>query len=326
MTLSGSFLSLGGIWKTSILACERTSALVVVASCAVVLAAAAGLRRAARDDRRLVHSLAGAGVLALVLCALTTVPGVKDALDSAARHAPGLALFRDSHRVLAVVAVALVPGVAGAVSALLEQGGAPGRGGLRTVAALLGVAPVLMLPSLGWGLAGQLDPVTWPAGWREVADRIGPDDRTVVLPWSGGYRGFAWNDHQASLDPAPRQLPGEVLIDDRLLLDGAILPNESPYLARVGDALVQTDPADALRRLGVRWVLVEHGTGLVADIPRGQTVFEDSDLTLIDLGDPGTAAQADTPARPPAAVILGGDLVTIVVLAAGLFRYYRRVT
>jgi len=317
-----SLVSLGGIWKTSVLPSERTSVVIVVLACCLTVAAALGWRAAARtDERRLVASLAVAGVAALALCALTTVPVIQDGLDSAADHVPAAALFRDSHRLLALFAVALVPGLAAATTTVLRWA-VPGREGVRALGALLVLGPVVLLPSLAWGLAGELRPVPWPSDWRAVSQLIGHDDRTVVLPWMGGYRGFAWNDRQASLDPAPRMLPGEVLIDDRVLLRDTMIPSENAFLADVGEALVQPDPAVRLRALGIRWVLVEHGTGPLGELPEGTEAFADGDLTLIDLGEPASYA----PGRPPAAVVLGADLVTIAVLAAGLFRYYRRVT
>ncbi len=54
-----------------------------------------------------------------------------------------------------------------------------------------------------------------------------------MLPWRGGYRGFAWNDRAGVLDPAPRFFPGDVLVDDRLYVRGRVLASENPLLRRV---------------------------------------------------------------------------------------------
>ncbi len=131
---------------------------------------------------------------------------------------PALGLLRDTHRFLGPFVLALVPGVA-AATAWLDERARAGREGLHVVALLVVVAPLLCLPTLAWGLRGELRPVDYPHEWFAVRQQV-PEGRMVVLPWRGSYRGFAWNDRVAVLDPAPRFFPGEVLVDDRVYLDG----------------------------------------------------------------------------------------------------------
>ena len=142
------------------------------------------------------------------------------------------------------------------------------------LAVLVVVCPVLCLPSMVWGLRGDLRPGQLPAEWTVVLDTL-PQGRTVVLPWRGGYRGFAWNDERAMLDPAPRFFPGDVLVDDRLYVDGRVLASENPLLRRVDTALRSADPAAGLRDLGVRSVLVEKGNGPPPADLRGAEVLHD---------------------------------------------------
>jgi hypothetical protein len=131
--------------------------------------------------------------------------------------------------------------------------------------------------------------VHYPAEWSRVASLIDPDaGSVVVLPWTGSYRGFAWNDDRAVLDPAPRFLPGEVLIDDRVYLHGVVVPSEDPFLVRVRAALGSRQPEAALGALGVRWVLVEKGNG-AGDVPVGRIVHDGRWLRLVELGDGETA-------------------------------------
>ena len=59
------------------------------------------------------------------------------------------------------------------------------------------------------------------------------DDATVVLPWAGSYRGFDWNHRRAVLDPAPRFLPGTVLVDDSVRLVDRVVPPEDPRVEAV---------------------------------------------------------------------------------------------
>ncbi len=111
----------------------------------------------------------------------------------------------------------------------------------------------------GLGLPGRLDNVDVPGrlasgGRPPRGGRAGPQRRPAL---AGGYRGFEWNGRRAVLDPAPRYLPGEVLIDDRLFVDGTPIPSEDPLVDDVAEALEAEDPASALRDLGVRWVVVE---------------------------------------------------------------------
>ncbi len=242
-----SLVSLGGIWKTSILPGARTSAALVVLSCLLTAAAVAGLRRAVRAHPGEWRRLAALALGALVLAAAPAVPGGADVLDDLATRLPGLALLRDSHRFLAPLAVVLALGAAGAATAVRERV-RPGRGALWSVVGLLVVAPVLLLPVLAWGGAGELERSSYPAEWDDVADALGDEPgRVVVLPWEGSYRGYEWNHRRAVLDPAPRFFPGEVLVDDRVLLDDSAVPAEDPRVEDVRRALAAADPAAALR-------------------------------------------------------------------------------
>ena len=184
-----------------------------------------------------------------------------------------------------------------------------------SVVGLLVVAPILLLPSLAWGSLGVLDNSTYPQEWDAVADHLeehGPG-RSVVLPWAGSYRGYDWNDRRAVLDPAPRYLPGDVLIDDRLFVDGTTIPSEDPLVDDVAEALEADDPAAALRDLGVRWVVVEKGMQS-GPVPAGTTVYDGEHLTLVDLG-----ADVRSDSRRAASttlIVLGHILVTGMLLGS----------
>lgn len=310
-----SVLSLGGIWKTSILAGERTSTLLVLLSCLLSLAALAGLWRAAPDRARWL----GLGGAALVLALLPTVGPGADLLEALGSVVPGTALLRDSHRFLAPLGLVLAVGAAHAVTLVRAQV-RPGREALWSGVALLVVAPVLLLPSLAWGGGGEIQRSSYPQAWTDVADLVGPDDVTVVLPWAGSYRGFDWNHRRAVLDPAPRLLPGTVLVDDSVLLSDIVVPPEDPRVVAVADALDSDDPAAALRALGVRWVLVERGMGAV-DAPAAPVRYDAGGLTLLDLAAEGRVAGGATAVRPEVArpqeilVAFGHGLAFLLLLA-----------
>ncbi|MBZ5733692.1 hypothetical protein K8Z61_04215 [Nocardioides sp. TRM66260-LWL] len=306
-----SLLSLGGTWKSAVVAPERQQAPIVLLAAALVVVglvalgrrrvglAAAGERARASTVLRLL-AIAGA---ALVVALLPVLPGGAAALERLAGTVPPVALLRDAERYLSPAALAVALGAASAAD-LAWRAARPGRGSLRAVAVLVALAPLVLLPRLAWGLGGELRPVAFAPGWGEVLARVSaaPDPVTVVLPWRGSYRSLAWvadagaDPGAAVLDPAPRLLPGEVVVDDRLLLvrDGATVtvPSEDPRVRAVDVALAAPDAtarAQALRALGVRFVLVEGpsgGPGTREVRLAGAVVVRQGPLTLLDLSTP----------------------------------------
>ncbi|WP_148614740.1 hypothetical protein [Nocardioides rubriscoriae] len=335
-----SLLSLGGTWKTSILAPERTSAVVVLLSCLLAAAALAGLRRALRrgsDPSEVRRLLALAGVALVVAALPTSLTGGAGAalLEQVGDRVPAAALLRDSQRFLAPAALALAVGLAAAVTWVREQV-APGREAWWAVVGLAVVAPVVLLPSLAWG-GGELARSSYPRDWAAVADLVGDptgpgDAATVVLPWQGSYRRFAFNDGRAVLDPAPRLLPGEVLVDDRTLVDGREVPSEDPRVTAVTGALAAGSPTEvssALRDLGVRWVLVEPGADrAAAALPAGGTAYDGDTLLLLDLAAPATGSKDPAQVRTDgpsshddhAGLVIVGHGCVFVLLLCGLMR------
>ncbi|NPC95326.1 hypothetical protein [Nocardioides sp. zg-DK7169] len=326
-----SLLSLGGTWKSAVVPPERTEALLVLLSCGLTVVALLGVRRAGRgsDERRLLVL----GAVCLLLAVLPVLPGGTRVLEAVGGAVPGAAVLRDSQRFLAPAVLVLLPGIA-AVASGLRARVRPGREALWGVVGLVVVAPVLLLPSLAWGAAGSLPRSSFPEEWGTVArvlEEEGPA-RTVVLPWRGSYRGYDWNDRRAVLDPAPRFLPGEVVIDDRTFVDGDVVPSEDPRVAAVDRALAAPDPAAALRAAGVRWVLVEHGMAGVGEVPEGTVRHEGEELTLLDLGDladdpahdaeaPGTGEASDT---GDVVLVVLADVATLLLLSGNAAAILRR--
>lgn len=309
-----SLLSLGGIWKTSVVPGERELAFVVVVSCVTtVVALVVGRRTPERSGLLLLAAVA------FLLAFLPSLSFVAGALDDVTSHVPALAALRDGHRYLGPAVLVLLPGIALAVERVWSWA-RPGREAVRGVAVLLAVLPALCLPSLLWGLNGDLRPVTYPGEWDVVADVISDDlddhgGATLVLPWHGTYRGFGWNDHRAMLDPAPRYLEGDVLIDDRIYLRDVVLGNEDPRLADVTAALDTEDAAGALRGLGVTRILVEKENGVTADeIPGGSVLHDGPGLTVVSLG-PATGAPGGSPgsAGTHRTVVLAADVLVLVI-------------
>jgi hypothetical protein len=307
-----SLFSLGGTWKTSIVPEERTSTVIVLLGCALTAVALLGLARRPRPR------LLALAVVSFGLAALPVLPGGSELLAGLGDVVPAIALLRDSQRFLAPAVLVLLPGIAGAVSWAVARARS-GQEAMWSVVGLLVVAPALLLPSLAWGSLGALDRATYPADWQDVADHIDDNGagRSIVLPWAGSYRGFDWNDRRAVLDPAPRFLPGDVVIDDRVFVNGTVIPTEDPVVADVSRALDSDRPETALRDLGVRWVVVEKGMSADA-VPEGEVVVDGDDLALIDLGQASGPAPSREGGDLSAVFIIVGHVVASLLLLTGL--------
>jgi hypothetical protein len=247
-----------------------------------------------------------------VVAAVPTLNLGAEAVQWVVAHLPGAAIARDSHRYVAPWGLALSVGAAGLVTGLTRMADR-GEPALRALGVMVCVAPLALLPSLAWGQLGDLEPVSYPAEWEQVREtwtRVDHAGALVVLPWEGSYRRFAWNDRRAQLDPAPRYFPGDVLIDDRVLLGEATLPSEDLRMRRVAQALASTDPVEGLTRLGVSHVLVEkQNAGAETHWERPVTVLHDGPgLRLVALPVAGAAGAGHN----------GGGSVHIAVLVTDI--------
>lgn len=301
-----SVLSLGGIWKSSIVPPERGSSVVVAVAALTALVSLVELWRVRRNARG-ARGLVLAAVTGLLLAWLPAIGPIQSALGSLAGHVPAVAILRDSTRYEAPAVVAVAVGFAHLCARLANRVGRPAG---TAVVAALAVLPVALLPSLALGLGGFLGTSTFPATWfaaRKVIAHSGDPATIAVLPWRGGYRGFSWTGGHAVLDPAQRFFPGEVVIDDRTYVGNRVLGSEDPYLVRVREGLESTDPVHALAALGVRWVLVERGPGIApVSFPGGATRYDAPQLRLIELAD-----VQPSPRRSPAAGwVIAADFVS----------------
>jgi hypothetical protein len=282
-------LGTGGIWNAGAVPLSRGSALVPLLTLLVLALAIVGWigRHASRGGRGLVLL----GVLGVVLACAGVVPGLHAVLETAVRTVPGGGILRDGQKWAAWWALPLAVGAGLGARRLTGAVRARGLGVLAVPlagAALL--LPLLAVPDLAWGVGGRLQPVDYPADWQHVRDVLaedgGPGD-VLVLPL-GAYRAFTWNDGRPQLDPAPRWLTRPTVVDDDLVVGVRTVAGEDPRAADV--ARVAGDPA-ALARLGIGWVLVEHGTPgrpVPASITAMRPAYAGEDLDLYRL--PGAVA------------------------------------
>ncbi len=324
-TTLGSLLTFGGIWKESAAPAERAGWLLSGLALAVSVAALVMLaRRAWRHRQEPVGDRYAAGRLLLLAAIALALSGISstalgaDALAWIVDHVPGAGLLRDAQKWVAPLAAVVAVGAGLLLDAAVRR--------LRRAELPAGwiwaavLVPVLLLPSLAWGLAGRYRAVEYPAEWAAVsellADRGAADGRTVVLPWSA-YQRYPWNDRRAVLDPAIRYFPGEVVTsDDLVLADDSVVTGDGALAARVGAALASPDVTAALRDEGVSWVVVERGSPSAGPLPevRGRVLHDGPELRVIELGDPVPAPVG----RARAGAVLAADGVALIALVSAL--------
>ncbi|MGX1763070.1 hypothetical protein ACWIG5_40320, partial [Streptomyces lydicus] len=165
----------------------------------------------AQGNRYVQRALLVLAALAILLPALGATPWGMHLLEWLVAHVPGTGLLRDTQKYVALampayalcaaascmllaarfrsarnaqspdttaaqqipsVASPSTPTVSAAASHVAPLHTAPSRALTRTVASVFIVLLVLPLLDLAWGVAGALRPVHYPAGWREVAERV----------------------------------------------------------------------------------------------------------------------------------------------------------
>ncbi len=319
--LGGSLLTLGGLWKASIDPPERSSVLLAGLALLVTGAALAGLLRGWRRadaDRLLLLGLAIPAVLSLAVAWWLSSSVGRPVMEWLITDVPGGGLARDAQKWVAPFALLLAVGFGEAIGWLTARLASRPRGVAPAAAYAAALVPVLLLPSLAWGLLGHLRPSTYPDEWTAVAARLdeagAADSRLVALPFTV-YRRFDWAHDRAVLDPAPRFFPGQVLVDDLLPLgDGRAVGGEAAAAAAVRAAIADGTLERTLRDLGVRWVLVEHGTPGEPGWPTraGEVVHDGPELTLVDLGE----GRSPTVSRWRPLYLAADGLVAIALVVA----------
>lgn len=259
----GSVLTLGGVWAPGARLASRASWPALVAElvlAGVAISAWWYLRRDPRLRRPADQALAAyvLGVLAVLLAAGPGLP-----LWRSLQEVPGVAMLRDTHRLLgfAAMSVSLLCGVAASrASFALARGRGPASRppAVAGVIALVGIG-LLSAPDLAARLGTELHPVPFPGQWAQVVaavNRAPTDGSVLILPWQP-FRQTPWAGPRPFLDPLPRALDHDVVSARDLLVTrggrATWVGGEDPQQAerwRRG----QIDSAE-LRRLGARWLV-----------------------------------------------------------------------
>ena len=322
-----SLLTGGGVWNSEVVPAGRDSVVGVVGAVVLLVWATAGylLTRGTRgraldpDAASYRPAVTGAGFVAIAVALISTAVSLVAPLALL----PGGGLLRDGHRELGAWVVLVAVGAGWGV-AWLHNTGVP-----RLLPLLVALLPVAALPAVGWGLGGQLDPVDYPADIllaARVLDAGTEHGAVVVLPFQT-YRTYPWNGGRPSLTPWPRKLQGRVVVSSDLVVaraDGmTTVVGEDGYATAVRFALSAPDPAGALRRLGVGWVVTDvAGT----QSPTGATELVHGGAASVYRLDPPVATSAPDRFDPPPGPVLGADLLWLAGVATALARGLRRGT
>lgn len=307
----GTALGLGGIWNADAVPASRTiwwAAIATLALLAVVATGAWWLWRSRHELDPMVGALAWLAVVTVMVVSVAALGPVAAGLSTLAETIPGVGLFRDTQKYLALQ----LPFVAVAVAAAVTWARRWVPSGFAlAAAALLVVAP---LPDLAWGVGGEIRPIDYPADWTAVA-RIVPADQGDVAVWPvGTVRRYPFTD-SVSLNPLPRMVRATVTESGRLTVDGVEVDPPAGRGARVEETLTAGGDTATLARLGVGWVVVEGGApppGLVGD---ASVAYRGPNLTLYRIPGAISTLGASTAAR---ATVIAAHAIWLVGLVLGV--------
>jgi hypothetical protein len=321
-----SLLTFGGIWKHAVVPTERSAGPLVVAGFVlVVLAVLALVRHRNRLGALLPGRLAVVATGALLVAGLPTTGVGSRLVTHLVDTVPGAGLWRDSQKWLMpfvlVVCLAFVV-LLDSVQRRLASTELPAVS--STVA--LAFLPVVLLPSLAWGLSGRFEPVSFPHEWEAVRTILdhqpSTDRRTAVIPWST-YQRLPWNDRRAALDPALRYFPGQVVANEDLTVaERLTIGGGDADASAIGRAVSSQQPiGPALAAAGVRYLLVEKTASSSADVslPAGTLLHGGPELLLLDLGGEGRLVRS-----PHTTVIRVTDGLTVLGMTVAIFTLIRR--
>ncbi|WP_149259243.1 hypothetical protein [Actinomadura sp. K4S16] len=290
----GSLLLLGGVWNGETVPRGYGAPVTATLWLLVVLIALAAYWRWCREP----VWWRGAAVAAAIGFAVAALGAVAaPVLQVLIDLWPGFAVLRDGQQYAAPLAVVVAVGL-GAAADRAAEARWPG------VAAGAAAVPVLLLPTLAWGAAGDLRSVRYPGDWaraRQIIDGDPASGDVLVLPWAS-YRSYPWNHGRRVLDPLPRYLHRRVIVDDAVTVGGTTVAPEDPRAIRLAPAArTGTPPAATLRDEGVRYVVVDAEPG--ANRPSGAAteVLRGPDLVVYRIEGAGGGVRDAVPAAPAAA-------------------------
>jgi hypothetical protein len=301
-----SVATLGGVWSSAAAPPSRGDVLTTVSAMLLVTAAAAGWAVHGR-----VRWLALGWLVPVVVVLAAATPWAVDGLADLQR-VPGVALLRDTHRLLAPAAVAVALGVG------LLVGRIASPGAVRVAGALLAAACCLTtVPDLPATLAEHYRPVVPPSDWRAALRLVEAEPGGVLsLPWQP-LRRTSWNDDRPFLDPVPLAAAGTTVSSTRLQVrrDGRLLVTDL-------DAVPPSSgwPEGVVRRgdlasRGISWVVEDRASPGRPVVAEGLTLVLDGPTVRV-WRVPGSVSPSPQVGSPTAvAVALAAAAATVLAAA-----------
>lgn len=322
-----SVLGGGGVWNAAATLPSRGTWFMLLGLLTVLALAAYGLPLMLRQARPEVLWLGVLGVLGVLWAWLSGVAADQGWAQQIVSALPGGGLLRDAQKWTVWWVLLLAICAPSGLRRLMARA----EDVLRLfMAAALAILPIAMLPDLAAGAFGRLTPVSYPAAWDGLRQRLAeaPEPGDVIsLPWSP-FRRYAWNGSDVVLDPLPRYLTRTVVWDDDLpvTVEGRVVQvgGDDPRAQAVGQAIQSGRPLpDALAPLGIKWIVVQRDQPQASRTPdlRGAVrVWEQDRLEL------WRVEQAVTIVEPRDPVVVGVDvLAALMLIGCGVGWAVRRV-
>ena len=282
-------LTLGGIWNAEVVPGSRETLVLPLALMLVLVTLAALGWRPLFDrlGRRTAGVLAGLWLAGYLVAVLSWA--APDAVGWLAQHVPAGGLLRDGSRSLALCAPLTAVLVAEGAARCARRPPERALGVLVATGATL--VPLAFMPDAAWGVSGRLAPADYPDEWASARAELGEGQGDLlVLPFTS-YRAPEWNHDHKVLDPLPRYLEPNYLVNDQLAVDGRIIEGEDPRVPDVLAAIALTDAGEravALADLGIGAVALDRTaptSELYSAEVAGTVVHDGADLevTLLDV-------------------------------------------
>lgn len=288
--LMATVLSLQGFWRESGADWEpAVSGWVVLPVTALVVSlVVVGLAVRVKED-----PLRGAPLLALTAVGLLLAAGIAGPVGGlysfAFDHLPLFEAMREQQKWLTLAVLGYAVGFGAAVEAIAtrlthpEDQRQPRARWSRPVAVACAALPVLVAPSLLWGLGGSVSTSRYPDSWARADAVMGPGTGGVLfLPWHA-YQPFDFTSQRTIATPASAFFSRPALVSDAVELPVLRSDSTSRRTAYV-DRIVALAGDNALGRLvaplGVEWIAVAKNV----DSPMYSWVSSQPGLQRVEVG------------------------------------------
>ena len=250
-----SVLGLGGIWNAGAIPPSR-GLLGALAGLALFAFAAWGIAELWRVYRGVAVLTAAAFAVPLLLATPVGLPLMRFLVA----HVPGVALFRDTHKLVGLALPGLILLLAVGMERLRQRAVAAGTelspDGTRLLGGVAPLAVGALVIATVPGYPADVSPTApqriSPA-WESFAETISGVPRSKILLFPpGNYR--LREDGEPTLTPALKTLPGQPLDPQFLIVDGQLVDGDRDTIRLLKDAMAGRD---TLAASGVGWVIAD---------------------------------------------------------------------